>query len=127
MKTLSSVFLFMLFFTGAAAAQTQITFNIDMRPFMADSSFIPGRDVVEVKGNFYPLDSRPLRLTDTSPKDSIFTAEVTFPSRYNNLTLQYNYELVLNGRRRTEDSPRGIVLNGRPTVLPPLHFNALAW
>lgn len=92
---------------------------------MQDSSFIPGQHVLQVNGNLYPFgQNRPIRLSDETPKDSIFTAEIRFSRRYNDERLKFNYEIVKPNETITERGGRSILLTGQDVTLPPVGFNS---
>lgn len=106
-------------------AQTSVTFNIDMKQMMQDSTFIPGQHVIQVNGNLFPFGpNRPVRMRDEQPKDSVFTAEVSFSRRFNEERLRFNFEIVKPVETIKERGPRSIVLNGQDITLPPAVFNS---
>ena len=127
MKKLLFVTVLFLTSTIALHAQSEVTFNINLTPMLKDSTFIPGQDYVQVTGNFSPISTRPVRLYDTEPADSIYTAKVRFSSRYSNSELEYNFEIVTPEGKKTEQLPRKLRLRSREMELPALHFNAFAW
>lgn len=94
---------------------------------LKDSTFVPGQNFIQVTGNIYPLSTRPVRLTDTNPVDSVYSAEIRFSSRTANQELEYNYEIITPEGKKTEQLPRKISLRGREIDIPPLYFNAFAW
>ncbi|MEQ8525859.1 hypothetical protein [Gracilimonas sp.] len=113
--------------TIAVYAQHKVTFQINLKPMLEDSTFIPGQDYVQVTGSFSPISTRPVRLYDTNPVDSIYTAEVRFSSRYSNQELQYNFEIVSPDSKKKERLPRKVSLRSREIELQPLYFDAFAW
>ena len=108
-------------------AQHKVTFQINLKPMLEDSTFIPGQDYVQVTGSFSPISTRPVRLYDTNPVDSIYTAEVRFSSRYSNQELEYNFEIVSPDSKKKERLPRKVSLRSREIELQPLYFDAFAW
>lgn len=121
------ILFYTFFFTPVlmVQAQTTVTFNVDLRPMMRDSTFIPGQHYLQVNGNLYPFgQNRPVRLNDETPKDSIFTAEVRFSRRYNNEQLTYNYEIVKPEEILKERGGRSLILSGQDVTLPPVGFNS---
>ncbi len=114
--------------TPIAKAQSEITFNLNLKPQLEDSTFIPGRDRVRIVGDLHPLiTATPYYLEDESPKDSVYSITVRFSSRYRGQTLNYNFEMTSNYRKLTEELPRSILLQGREIKLDALYFNAFAW
>src|SRR6056297_2585424 len=90
---ISALLLSILLFT-VAEAQT-VTFNVNMKPMLEDSSFVPGQDVLRVTGNIYPLGPNQfVQLRDTSPRDSIFSAEVRFTNPQPNEVLEYTFQIL---------------------------------
>ena len=127
-KKTISLFLFTLFFTLGAQAQTVI-FNVNLKPNLEDSMFVPNQDKMVIIGNFYPLGlNRSVQMFDEAPIDSIYTAEIRFGSRYQGQVLEYNFQIVdENGNKNTESMVRKITLSAGETEIPPLYFNAFAW
>ncbi len=128
---LKKQFLAFILFIGinsAAIAQNTITFNVNLQPQLADSTFIPGRDQLRIVGDLYPINTpNPYYLIDEEPIDSIYTITIRFSSRFRNQTLTYNFEMMANYIRTVEVLPRSIQLQGREVELDPLYFNAFAW
>lgn len=125
-----SIFLFTFFilFSGVAVAQTSVTFNVNLKPQLEDSTFIPGRDQIKIVGDLYPINTpNPYYLIDEEPIDSIYTIEVRFSSRFRNQMLNYNFEMTSNYVRLTEVLPRSLQLQGREVELDAFYFNAFAW
>ena len=111
-----------------ALARQQVTFNIDIKPQLEDSIFIPGRDQLRIVGNLQPINTaRPYFLSDEEPIDSVYSVTINFPQRFRNQTLIYNYEMTINYVKQTEDLERQLLLRQGDVELPPLFFNAFAW
>ncbi|MGB0346730.1 MAG: hypothetical protein ACPGGA_04545 [Balneolaceae bacterium] len=109
-------------------AQTSITFNVNLKPQLEDSSFIPGRDNLKIVGDLYPINTpNPYYLVDEEPIDSIYSITIRFSSRFRNQMLTYNFEMMANYIRTVEVLPRSIQLQSREVELDPLYFNAFAW
>lgn len=127
MKHLLTITTFILTFgLSSAQAQSTVIFNVNLQPSLKDSAFVPGRDIIQVKGNIYPLSTRPVQLTDAD-SDSIYTAEIRFTSRYVGEQLEYNFEIVKPNETETERMSRKLNLRSGETELPALYFNAFAW
>lgn len=129
MKAISKIIATVLFLliSDNVLSQAKITFNINLKPQLEDSVFIPGRDQVYLSGNTYPLRStRPLVMKDTEPVDSVYTVEVNFNSNELNTLLEYNFVLVVNSIRMQEDLPRNVEIRGTET-LDAMYFNTFAW
>ncbi|MEX0845423.1 MAG: hypothetical protein WD022_09070 [Balneolaceae bacterium] len=106
-------------------AQTTVTFNIDLKAMMKDSTFIPGQDFIQVTGSLYPLGNRrAVRLKDEEPVDSVFTAEVEFSRRNNDENLKFNFEIVKPDELISEKGRRTITLTGQNIIIPPVGFNS---
>jgi hypothetical protein len=132
MSTLHKTFpLYLLLFFMlplAGVAQTKVTFNVNLTQMMEDSTYVPGRDIVRVSGNLYPLGTgRFAEMKATSENDSVFTTKVNFSRRYNNQQLHYNFEIVTPKQVYKERAPRSITLTGKEAELPAIYFNAYAW
>ncbi|MBO6792466.1 MAG: hypothetical protein JJ895_01055 [Balneolaceae bacterium] len=109
-------------------AQTSITFNVNLKPQLEDSTFVPGRDQIKIIGDKYPIDTpNPYYLVDEAPKDSIYSVTIRFSSRFRGQMLNYNFEMTSNYTKLTEVLPRSVQLQGREVELDPLYFNAFAW
>jgi len=124
---ISALLLSILLFT-VAEAQT-VTFNVNMKPMLEDSSFVPGQDVLRVTGNIYPLGPNQfVQLRDTSPRDSIFSAEVRFTNPQPNEVLEYTFQILRpENQIERERGMRRIPLRSTDMDLPPIYFNAFAW
>lgn len=130
MRTLALLlfsFTFVLTNSDETHAQ-QVVFNLNLKPQLADSVFIPGRDVLQITGSEYPLNTAaPVIMRDLPPIDSIYTATVRFSSRLTGKTIQYNFEMMLEGRRIGESLPRTLLIPADKTELDALYFDAFAW
>ncbi len=123
--TLSLFALFLIPLSGIA--QTKVTFNLNLTSQMEDSTFVPGRDLVRVTGNQFPLGSnRFANMRATADNDSLFTVEVSFSRRLNGQQLNYNFEVVTPKKTLTESTARILVLRGEPIETPILYFDAFA-
>lgn len=125
-----SLFLLALFILSGnyLQAQTSITFNVNLKPQLEDSTFVPGRDQIKIVGDLYPIDTpNPYYLVDEAPKDSIYSITIRFSSRFRNQMLNYNFEMTSNYVQLTEVLTRSVQLQGREVELDPLYFNAFAW
>jgi|AntRauTorckE6833_2_1112554.scaffolds.fasta_scaffold15626_2 hypothetical protein len=106
-------------------AQTTVTFNVNLRTMLKDSTFIPGQDVIQITGNVYPLDKRRgIELSDGTPADSVYSVEIDFPRRRNSQNLLYSFEVKKPYDSITENAPRSLNLVGEDQVLPPMIFNS---
>lgn len=122
------ILLFLLLGSGTAIAQSEITFSVNLKPQLEDSTFIPGRDQIKIVGDLYPINTpNPYYLFDEDPIDSVYSITVRFSSRFRNQTLTYNFEMISDYTRYTEVLPRSIQLQGREVELDPLYFNSFAW
>lgn len=122
------VICFLVAFINSATAQTTVTFNLNLKPQIQDSLFIPGQDVAEITGNIYPLGlSRPMILKDLAPKDSIYSIEISFSRTNIGKTLQYNFTLQTERGIISEDKPRVIQLLREDQDLDAIYLNAFAW
>lgn len=129
MKSLFLIFVcsLLLFLSDNLSAQAKITFNLNLKPQLEDSVFIPGRDQVFLSGKTFPLrTTRPLAMIDKEPIDSVYTVEVSFNRSELNTMLEYNFILRLNSKNLTEDVPRKLEIRGNET-LDALYFNSFAW
>lgn len=112
---------------AGAYAQSRITFRIDMRAQMKDSTFIPGSHTVELTGNQIPFSNiRTLPLKDEEPADSVYVRTVIFPSTTNGALLKYNYIIRDEDRviQTTERRPRLLPLDGQQRQLPVTEINS---
>lgn len=120
------VFIFLLIFipTFFVNAQTTVVFNVDLRAVMNDSTFIPGEDDIQVKGNLYPLTpSMPVKMQDQAPVDSIYTVELRFPPQHDGKKLNFNFEIAKKRRVLKEQVTRTLFLNGEKIELQTLGFD----
>ncbi len=115
------------FLTNTAFAQ-KVTFNVNLKPQLEDSTFIPGRDQLTVVGSFQPINlPTPYYLTDQEPIDSVYSVTIDFSPRYRNQTLIYNFEMMVNYRKLTENLERQLLIRQGEVSLDALYFNAFAW
>lgn len=124
--SITVIFFTIAFFTSiSASAQTKITFNVDMKPMLEDSSFIPGQDILRVKGDLQPFTRvTTFQLNDEQPIDSVYSVTINFPRRYTDQTLTFNYFIqTLNRGTLQESLPRYIELKGMEISHPPYVFN----
>jgi len=128
-----SILLYLFFLVVSVSAghaqTTKITFSVNLKPQLEDSTFVPPYDFIELVGDQQPLGrGKSLRLQDKAPKDSVYTVDVTFSRRHTNQTLTYNFILntAKNGKQE-EMMPRKIVLTGNKVELDPVLFNSFAW
>ena len=114
---------------ASANAQTsEITFNVNLKPQLEDSIFVPGRDQIKIVGDLYPINTpNPYFLLDEEPIDSVYSITVRFSSRFRDQILTYNFEMMTNYIRNVEVLPRNIQLMGQDVQTDPLYFNAFAW
>lgn len=128
MKKLSLLFALTLCPLLIANAQTQVTFNIDLKPMLRDSTFVPGRDQVQIVGNFFPLGfNRSMQMKEGITIDSVYTAQLSFSSRYRNQELKYNFQIITPTEVKEEHMPRRLTLIRGKIELPPLLFDAFPW
>lgn len=118
---------FLFFFSHQGQAQAQITFQLNLKPQLEDSVFIPGRDVVKLKGNTYPLTGSGITLVDASPKDSVYSVEVRFPGSANGNRISYNFVLETEPKTLKESMPRQLRLSRGKRELDALYFDSFAW
>lgn len=121
--------LFMLIGSQQASAQSEITFNVNLKPMLEDSSFVPGQHTLLIKGNRAPLNFRTgMRMEDKAPADSIYSVTITFSRTITGRDLEYGFFIRQpNGRETAEDIPRTFNLPGRKVDLDALYFNSFAW
>ncbi len=106
----------------------KITFNVNLKPQLEDSTFIPGRDQLRVIGSAQPISlATPYYLTDQEPIDSVYSVTINFSPRYRNQTIVYNFEMTVNYRKIVEDLERQLLIQQGEVELDPLYFNAFAW
>ncbi|RNC85717.1 MAG: hypothetical protein ED557_02790 [Balneola sp.] len=128
---LAIAFLFfglILLSSNQAEARQSVTFNVNMKPQLEDSTFVPGRDQLQIVGNIPPINSlRPYYLIDSEPIDSVYSVTINFPARFRNQTISYNFEMTANYRKYTEVMERNVRLLYNEVSLDALYFNAFAW
>lgn len=111
-----------------AKAQGEITFKVNLTAPLEDSTFIPGRDQIFLRGNVYPLtNTNKINLEDLSPADSIYEATVDFPSASTGQKLEYTFIIETPKEQFKEQRPRYILIRSRDQELDALHFNSFAW
>lgn len=127
-RTICMISTFVFAFAIHCNAQTTVIFNLNLKPQLEDSSFVPGSDILEVTGNLYPFGfNKNFRLEDAAPIDSIYTVEVSFTGAENNKTLEYNFLIRTDTEEIKESRPRVLELNSGTIALDALYFNAFAW
>lgn len=106
----------------------KVTFNINLKPQLEDSVFIPGRDQIRIYGSAQPINlATPYYLIDEEPIDSVYSVTINFPRRYQNQTISFNYEMTINYRKMREDLERRLLVQQGDISLDALYFNAFAW
>jgi len=128
MKLILQTIFLSVIFTVAVAAQTKVTFNVNLQPMLEDSSFVPGQDFLEVTGNLHPFTrTTRFELKDSAPRDSVYSVTLDFPRRLNGQTLTFNYVIKsLVNKERTEFMERTLILTGEAIELPPLYFDSFS-
>lgn len=122
------VVIILLVLSSDIYARQQVTFNVNLKPQLEDSIFIPGRDQLQLVGDLQPINTaRPYFLTDSEPIDSVYSVTINFPGRFRNRTLTYNFEMTINYIKQTEDLERQLLLQLGEIELDALYFNAFAW
>lgn len=122
-----------LLLTQSCYAQAKIYFSIDLKQQMKDSVFVPSKySSVVVTGNQYPFTStNSFELKDEAPVDSVYSAEVDFPSSSTGKTLKYNFKIIRPKRGNlTERRPRLLQIDktgSRGRMLPVAYFNRFSW
>lgn len=125
---LTSLFLISILTSDSLIAQSSVTFNVNLKPQLEDSTFVPGRDKLEIIGDIRPLSMlRAFQLTDTEPVDSVYSVTLNFSTRFNRQTLTYNFIMTANDVKLTEVLERNLTLQNREVSLDALYFNAFAW
>lgn len=132
---LKSVVLFLamtvIHFTGIvphATAQNSVTFQVNLKPQLEDSVFIPDRDRIYLTGDIFPLsERRKVYLTDEAPIDSVYEATVRFTSSAVGETLNYNFFISLPDEVLEEQMSRQTKLESGKRELDALYFNSFAW
>lgn len=113
-----------LTFMSKASAQTKITFNINLRPQIEDSTFNPDRDEVVLRGNRLPFSkTRTIRLRDKEPVDSVYSVAIDFPSMVNDKFLEYRFIIKSPDKDIEENQSRLIRLEGQNEIIPAALFN----
>tara|TARA_R110000868_G_scaffold304437_10_gene565154 strand:- start:27860 stop:28249 length:390 start_codon:yes stop_codon:yes gene_type:complete len=116
-----------LLITSSIFAQ-KVTFNVNLKPQLEDSTFIPGRDQLTLVGSVTPINTAtPYFLTDQEPIDSVYSVSINFSPRFRNQTITYNFEMTVNYRKLTENLQRQLLIQQGDVELDPLYFNAFAW
>ena len=116
-----------LLMPGLARSQSTITFQVNLKPQIEDSVFVPGRDVIEISGNLAPISLRGIVLKDVPPQDSIYTVEIDFPYSTTGKKLTYRFKLKLESGTVNEKLARNLDLNRGKQTLPALYFDSYAW
>lgn len=116
------------FITSNSVFAQKVTFNVNLKPQLEDSTFIPGRDQLKVVGSVQPINlATPYYLTDQEPIDSVYSVTINFSPRFRNQTVTYNFEMTVNYRKLTETLERELLLRQGEVSIDPLYFNAFAW
>jgi hypothetical protein len=124
------LFLGIAFFLSfsSAYAQSSVTFQVNLKPQMEDSVFVPGRgDVAKISGDIYPLKNGGVILKDESPKDSVYVAEVKFSRAYLGKKLNYNFLIETETQTIKESMPRALGIRSGDLTLDAFYFDSFAW
>ena len=130
MKKIGLAFsLALLIGTLSVQAQTTVKFNVNIKPFLLDSTVVPPLDYVELTGDLYPLGQyKFVRMTDEEPIDSVYSVEVTFPRRFLNRRLLYNFVIRRpSSTDKFEGLQRNLVLRPGEFATDSLFFDSFAW
>lgn len=117
-----------LFAVETSFAQTRVIFQLNLKQEMKDSVFVPSEHSIVITGDKRPFSrTRTFEMEDKSPIDSIFTAEVDFPSSVMGETLRYNYVIKREIGDLEEFRPRLLPLKERNRlILNVMFFNDFA-
>mgnify|MGYP005846110067 CR=1 FL=1 len=122
------LFLSGLIHTDLIAQEASITFHVNLQPELKDSTFVPGRDFIEITGDVFPFSKSGNRLKDDSvPADSIYSITLNFDRFSVNKTYAYNFIMNINGQPRKESMPRQVAIRPGEHELDALYFDAFAW
>jgi len=130
MKKAILIFAFVFSFSALSYAQTNVTFNIDMKYALENGLFNDFTNNIYLKGNISPLGENLgsyIEMTDTAPVDSIYSVVVEFPAMYDNELLEYNFVIKRLLSSEHEDKKRELTLSGEAEDLPAIKFNAYDW
>ena len=113
---------------GTATAQSQVTFQLNLKQQMKDSAFVPPQHSVVVTGNQLPFTSlNSFKMRDTEPVDSVYSAQVRFPSSEIGKTLKFKFEIKRPKKNNlTERQPRLLRIEEGTNTLRPDYFNSFA-
>lgn len=113
---------------NTARAQATVTFQVNLKPQLEDSVFLPGRDRAEITGNLFPLShGRTMLLEDTEPVDSVYSLEVRFPRSATGKKLTFYYMLTIDSETNKESMPRSLEIRKGAYKLDALYFGSYAW
>lgn len=112
----------------SAAAQSSVTFKVNLKPQLEDSVFIPDRDRIYVKGDIFPLTgSRKIYLKDEAPADSVYETTVNFSASATGRELNYTFFIALPDEVLEEQMARRVKIEAEEKELDALYFNSFAW
>ncbi|MEO9887858.1 MAG: hypothetical protein ABJR05_05565 [Balneola sp.] len=130
MKKAILLFAFAFSFSALSYAQTNVTFNIDMKYALQNGLFNEFTNNIYIKGNISPLSESSagyIEMTDTAPVDSIYSVVVEFPAIYDGELLEYNFVIKRLLSTEHEERKREITLSGEVEDLPDIKFNSFDW
>jgi hypothetical protein len=130
MKKAILLFAFVFSFSALSYAQTNVTFNLDMKYALENGLFNDFTNNLYLKGNISPLGENFgsfIEMTDTAPVDSIYSVVVEFPAIYDNELLEYNFVIKRLLSTENEDKKRELTLSGDTEDLPAIKFNSYDW
>lgn len=115
----SVVLLLLLGSVGIAAAQNNVTFQVNMKVQILETSFLPGSgDIVRVAGDFNGWGGSTDTLKDVDG-DSIYTLTKSLPAG----TINYKFLKTLRGGKDWEGDPnRSFTVAGNDTI-PAVYFD----
>ena len=122
--------LIFLFGTGSVFAQSKVTFKVNLKPLLKDSTVVPKRDDIYLKGNVFPLSStKKVYMEDTAPVDSIYQVTVDFPYSAMGKQLDYNFFIYNPDKDKLikEHRSRQLKLQKGDRELKAIYFDSYVW
>lgn len=125
--------LLLLIFFGVVnnlLAQNKVTFKVNLKPLLKDSTMVPGRDKVYLQGNIFPLSStKRVYMKDTAPVDSIYQVKVSFPMTAIGQELRFNFFVYNPDKDKLikEHRSRYLKLEKGDQTMDALYFDSFAW
>lgn len=121
-RVLLGAFAFVLA-AGTASAQNDVTFQVDMNPYITTCQFDPAVNTVNTPGSMNSWDNTQFPLADAD-SDGIWSGTYSLPDSLVNTTINYKFYVAGGGQLSWENDPnRSYTVTGGAQTIPVVTFN----